>query len=143
LYPAQVLGWLRDEHRLARVAGNLLTSGEVSTLAAALPTHAAAGSVADAALLDELRVLLGPEPKRRSAAAEQEDGQQSGSAAPKRPPHYDEYAHVVVDEAQDLSPMQWRMVGRRGRYASWTVVGDPLQSSWPAPEESEKARDEA
>jgi len=35
------------------------------------------------------------------------------------------------------------MVGRRGRYASWTVVGDPLQSSWPAPEESEKARDEA
>ena len=28
----------------------------------------------------------------------------------------DEYAHVLVDEAQDLSPMQWRMLGRRGRY---------------------------
>ena len=26
-----------------------------------------------------------------------------------------EYAHVLVDEAQDLSPMQWRMLGRRGR----------------------------
>ena len=32
-----------------------------------------------------------------------------GSEAPA------EYAHVLVDEAQDLSPMQWRMLGRRGR----------------------------
>ncbi len=39
-----------------------------------------------------------------------------------------EYAHVIVDEAQDLTPMQWRMVGRRGRQATWTVVGDPAQS---------------
>ena len=39
-----------------------------------------------------------------------------------------EYAHVIVDEAQDLTPMQWRMVGRRGRHATWTVVGDPAQS---------------
>ncbi|WP_329522331.1 HelD family protein [Spirillospora sp. NBC_01491] len=41
-----------------------------------------------------------------------------------------EYAHIVVDEAQDLSPMQWRMLGRRGRQASWTVVEDPAQSAW-------------
>lgn len=41
-----------------------------------------------------------------------------------------EYAHLVVDEAQDLSPMQWRMLGRRGRQASWTVVEDPAQSAW-------------
>lgn len=27
-----------------------------------------------------------------------------------------EYAHVIVDEAQDLTPMQWRMVGRRDRH---------------------------
>ena len=40
------------------------------------------------------------------------------------------YAHILVDEAQDLSPMQWRMVGRRGRHASWTIVGDEAQSSW-------------
>jgi DNA helicase IV len=46
----------------------------------------------------------------------------------------------VVDEAQDLSPMQWRMVGRRGKYASWTIVGDPVQSSWPDPAEAEQAR---
>jgi RecA/RadA recombinase len=54
-----------------------------------------------------------------------------------------EYAHVLVDEAQDLSPMQWRMLGRRGRWASWTVVGDAAQSSWPDGEESLRARDES
>ena len=54
-----------------------------------------------------------------------------------------EYAHVIVDEAQDLTPMQWRMVGRRGRHATWTVVGDPAQSSWSDPDEAAEARDEA
>jgi len=52
-----------------------------------------------------------------------------------------EYAHVLVDEAQDLSPMQWRMVTRRGPHASWTVVGDPAQSSWPDPAEARAAMD--
>jgi DNA helicase IV len=47
---------------------------------------------------------------------------------------------VLVDEAQDLTPMQWRMVGRRGRGATWTVVGDPAQSSWPVPADAAKAR---
>ena len=55
----------------------------------------------------------------------------------------DEYAHVLVDEAQDLSPMQWRMLGRRGRYSSWTVVGDAAQASWPDAEEANRARGEA
>ncbi|WP_232524989.1 helicase domain-containing protein [Nocardioides mangrovicus] len=50
---------------------------------------------------------------------------------------------MLVDEAQDLTPMQWRMVGRRGRTATWTVVGDPAQSSWPVPAEAEAARAEA
>lgn len=54
-----------------------------------------------------------------------------------------EYAHVLVDEAQDLSPMQWRMLGRRGRHASWTVVGDAAQASWPHQEEAAAARAEA
>ncbi len=27
-------------------------------------------------------------------------------------------------------PMQWRMLGRRGRQASWTIVEDPAQSAW-------------
>ena len=55
----------------------------------------------------------------------------------------DGFAHVLVDEAQDLTPMQWRMVGRRGRGATWTVVGDPAQSSWPVPAESAAAREAA
>ncbi len=53
------------------------------------------------------------------------------------------YAHVLVDEAQDLSPMQWRMVARRGRSASWTVVGDAAQASWPDLAEATRAREEA
>ncbi len=52
----------------------------------------------------------------------------------------EEYAHLLVDEAQDLSPMQWRMLGRRGRAASWTVVGDAAQSVWPRPAEARLAR---
>ncbi len=54
-----------------------------------------------------------------------------------------EYAHVLVDEAQDLSPMQWRMLGRRGRYSSWTVVGDAAQASWGDDAEAARAREEA
>jgi len=55
----------------------------------------------------------------------------------------EEYAHVLVDEAQDLSPMQWRMLGRRGRWASWTVVGDLAQASWDDLAEAAQAREEA
>jgi DNA helicase IV len=55
----------------------------------------------------------------------------------------DEYAHVLIDEAQDISPMQWRMLGRRGRWASWTVVGDAAQASWPDEAEARLARDQA
>lgn len=47
------------------------------------------------------------------------------------------YGHVIVDEAQDLTPMQWRMVARRARGHSMTIVGDLAQrtvgdpASWP------------
>jgi DNA helicase IV len=39
------------------------------------------------------------------------------------------YGHVVVDEAQELSAMQWRLVMRRCPTRSMTVVGDPAQTS--------------
>jgi DNA helicase IV len=55
----------------------------------------------------------------------------------------DEYAHVLIDEAQDISPMQWRMLGRRGRWSSWTVVGDAAQASWPDAVEARQAREQA
>jgi DNA helicase IV len=37
------------------------------------------------------------------------------------------FGHVIVDEAQDLTPMQWRMIGRRARGHSMTIVGDVAQ----------------
>jgi DNA helicase IV len=131
----EVLRSLADPARLAQVAGRALSAAEVSLLAS---SWAAEGtSVADVALLDELRVLLGTPPKRRRRRAEPWP---ETEGAPRRAAHYDEYSHIVIDEAQDLSPMQWRMVGRRGRYASWTIVGDPVQSSWPDPDEAASAR---
>ncbi len=39
------------------------------------------------------------------------------------------YGHVVVDEAQELSPMQWRVLMRRNPLKSFTIVGDVAQAS--------------
>ncbi|MDQ7906104.1 AAA family ATPase [Phytohabitans sp. ZYX-F-186] len=47
------------------------------------------------------------------------------------PPAEDRYLHVILDEAQDLSPMECRMVARRAEYASMTVVGDLGQATHP------------
>ncbi|GGL07261.1 HelD family protein [Mangrovihabitans endophyticus] len=54
-------------------------------------------------------------------AAEQEEEVDEGET----------YAHVILDEAQDLSPMECRMIARRARYASMTVVGDLGQATHP------------
>ncbi|GAA4208852.1 HelD family protein [Actinocatenispora rupis] len=163
LAPFEVLSWLGDESRLRRYAGRVLTPEEVRLVAASIAPPTApdtlfdvpAGdgpTVADVALADELRVLLGPPPKPPKPEPDEYQIAELSTYAertmparerPERPTDYDEYAHVVVDEAQDLSPMQWRMVGRRGRYAGWTIVGDPAQSAWPDPDEATAARDEA
>jgi DNA helicase IV len=42
-----------------------------------------------------------------------------------------EYGHIIVDEAQELSPMAWRMLVRRCPIRSMTVVGDVAQASAP------------
>ncbi|MEU4196499.1 AAA family ATPase [Kribbella sp. NPDC026611] len=39
------------------------------------------------------------------------------------------YGHVIVDEAQELSPMAWRAIARRCPLRSMTVVGDVAQTS--------------
>ncbi|GIG57627.1 DNA helicase [Longispora fulva] len=41
------------------------------------------------------------------------------------------YGHVVLDEAQDLSPMQCRVIARRSEHASLTVLGDLAQGTAP------------
>ena len=61
-------------------------------------------------------------------------------AGPRAPaPDHEEdvhsYGHIVVDEVQDLSPMQLRMLARRSLSGSMTVVGDIAQATGPwAPE---------
>ncbi|MGC4836905.1 HelD family protein [Micromonospora vinacea] len=159
LHPRHVLGWLAQPDRLRRYAGGILSSAEIRLLNAAYRNLDSAGlTIADVALLDELDALLGK--PAQAAKARRDPFQLAGgvrelstlgerqraarAAARERPEDYREYAHVVVDEAQDVSPMQWRMIGRRGRLASWTVVGDPAQTAWTGdPEELTRARDQA
>lgn len=146
LTPQDVLGRLGDPERLARAGKGVLTEAEVEMLAASWSDPDAGWSVADVALLDELRVMLGPVPRSpQETGGAREEGYEDGDwyVEDPDPEHYDRYAHIIVDEAQDLSPMQWRMVGRRGQYASWTIVGDPVQSSWPDPQEAAAAREAA
>jgi len=67
----------------------------------------------DVPLLDEARALLGPKPRKHKR---DEDEIRT-------------YGHIVVDEAQDLSPMQLAMISRRSLNGSLTVVGDIAQST--------------
>lgn len=107
-------------------------------------------SIQDVPLIDELRYLLGelPEPddedddapKQLMSFERRERDDRVDRHRTTQSIEDDGFAHVLVDEAQDLSPMQWRMLGRRGRHASWTIVGDEAQSSWPHPLESAAAR---
>jgi hypothetical protein len=46
-------------------------------------------------------------------------------------PVEDVYLHVILDEAQDLSPMECRMIARRATHASMTIVGDLGQATHP------------
>jgi DNA helicase IV len=146
----EVWGWLRDAETLRRHADGVLRPTEIELLGASWSAPEDP-TIEDVPLIDELRYLLGDVPEE-SAPGEED------SAAPRqlmsferddtalrstRRTEDDAYAHLLVDEAQDLSPMQWRMLGRRGRYASWTVVGDAAQSAWPLPEEAARARAEA
>ncbi|HET7172814.1 MAG TPA: ATP-binding domain-containing protein [Nocardioidaceae bacterium] len=154
----EVVGWLADRDRLARDAGALLQPSEVDALAESFTTGAL--SVEDIPLVDELRYLLGdpPDPAAEedlladltdrevpelTRLGHRDEDADPGRQRPAGSIEDDAYAHVLVDEAQDLSPMQWRMLGRRGRRATWTVVEDPAQSSWPLAQEAATARAEA
>ncbi|MFG2137054.1 HelD family protein [Streptomyces sp. NPDC048650] len=162
LTPREVLAAMADERLLSRWARRVLNPREVRQLARSLrrldPTGHGPLSVHDVALLDELQQILGA-PMRPARPREADpldhltgleelttfaDRNASGRSRRERlEEERTDYAHVIVDEAQDLTPMQWRMVGRRGRHATWTVVGDPAQSSWSDPDEAALARDEA
>ncbi|WP_328386563.1 UvrD-helicase domain-containing protein [Streptomyces sp. NBC_00400] len=155
----------REVRQLARSLRRLDGAGAPPAAAGDTPARApGAGegkgplSVHDVALLDELQMILGapmrPPRPREADPLDHLTGleelstytERNGGGRGRRERLEEErtdYAHVIVDEAQDLTPMQWRMVGRRGRHATWTVVGDPAQSSWSDPDEAAVARDEA
>ncbi|MGW2287249.1 HelD family protein [Streptomyces phaeochromogenes] len=154
LAPGAVLEAMADEKRLGRWARRILNPGEVRRVARSLKRDGL--SVHDVAMLDELQAILGtparPRRKRDLDPLDQLTGleelmpvreETQRERAERLAQERTEYAHVIVDEAQDLTPMQWRMIGRRGRHATWTVVGDPAQSSWSDPDEAAEARDEA
>ena len=143
--PSEALSRLRDA-RLVRSLSDL-SEHQAQVLAASLNPEA--WTIADIPLLDELAGLLGP-------VARAEDTEElffpdgidevvtiSEKLTDQR--HLEEgtahttYAHILVDEAQDITPMQWRMIHRRGPNASWTIVGDPAQSSWPDKDEPARA----
>ncbi|MFE7765793.1 HelD family protein [Streptomyces sp. NPDC057438] len=102
-----VAGLLGGPDALAVAAQGLLDAGERTAVLWAKPPRtwrSARWSAADLVLLDEVAGLIA---------------------------HPEGYGHVVVDEAQDLSPMECRAIARRAAYGSVTVLGDLAQGTTP------------
>ena len=155
LLPAEVLTALRGLP-LTRLAHGLFEAAEVTALADSWREGAPLTAL-DAAVLDELGELLGapPEPEpdpdafdeldeldelaRMSEVTTFADRTRRVTRNIAEEHDYRTYAHVVVDEAQDVAPLQWRMLARRARGATWTVVGDWVQSAWPDVDEVRSA----
>jgi DNA helicase IV len=98
---------LTEPELLAAAAGGLLSEEQRARLRwprRPRGLKAAPWSVGDAFLLDEAADVIG------------------GTAT---------FGHVVADEAQDLSPMQLRAIGRRCRFGSATLLGDLAQRTTP------------
>ncbi|UZI29662.1 HelD family protein [Streptomyces sp. VB1] len=107
-----VLRLLSDAEFLAAHAEGLLNGDEQKRLLWAKPARSvksAKWSAADAVLIDEAGDLVA---------------------------RTHSLGHVVLDEAQDLSPMQYRAVGRRCSTGSATVLGDLAQGTTPWSTES-------
>ena len=151
----QALSRLTDVELLKRISASILSNAECEVLSASY-RDATDWTSADGALLDELVHLLGPVPVQEEPELASLPDLDSGvqevlttadllstvrESDPFELPH-ETYAHVLVDEAQDVSPMQWRMLRRRGASASWTIVGDPAQSSLTDTEEANHAIEE-
>jgi DNA helicase IV len=105
-----VAGLLMDPGALAEAADGLLDADEQAALRWARPPRSyksARWSAADLVLLDEVAGLI---------------------------EHPEGYGHIVVDEAQDLSPMECRAIARRASFGSLTVLGDLAQgtTAWSA-----------
>ncbi|MFG2793907.1 HelD family protein [Streptomyces sp. NPDC048419] len=108
LRPEEVVAeLLTDSGVLADAADALLDADEQKALLWVKPPRSwksARWSAADLVLLDEVAGLV---------------------------EHPEGYGHVVVDEAQDLSPMECRAIARRAPFGSLTVLGDLAQATTP------------
>ncbi|MFH8490838.1 HelD family protein [Streptomyces longisporoflavus] len=106
--PEEVLAaLLADPAALAAAADGILDAAEQRAIGWTKPPRSyksAKWSAADLVLLDEIAGLL-----------ERPEG----------------YGHIVVDEAQDLSPMEARAIARRAEFGSLTVLGDLAQGTAP------------
>jgi DNA helicase IV len=92
----------KNRKRLKTLAGDLLSDEEIARLVAQdAPTGRLEMSPTDVALFDEANWLVDPEMRT--------------------------FGHVVIDEAQNLTPMELRMVVRRARRQSLTILGDIAQ----------------
>jgi hypothetical protein len=99
---ALVATLFKNRRRLTAAAGELFSPEEIDRLLSFAPAeNRAAMTHSEFALLDEARALIDPELRT--------------------------FGHVVVDEAQNLSPMELRMVVRRARGQSITMLGDIAQ----------------
>ena len=94
--------------RITEAAGDDFTAGDINRLyrQSAARLAAETWSDSDVALLDEADHLI------------------RGTV--------DQFTHIIVDEAQDLTPMQLRSLRRRSRTGSYTIVGDIAQSTGPS-----------
>ncbi|MFE1288765.1 HelD family protein [Streptomyces sp. NPDC058751] len=98
---------LTDAGELERAAEGILDADERKALLWAKPPRSwksARWSAADLVLLDEIAGMV---------------------------EHPEGYGHLVIDEAQDLSPMECRAIARRASYGSLTVLGDLAQGTTP------------
>lgn len=116
LTPPQLLHDLYGSRALLRSAGRkLFTDAELMGMYRERTHHSSVlWTQQDVPVLDEARAHLGARPGRKVLEEVRT------------------YGHIVLDEAQDMSPMQLRMVSRRSLNGSMTIVGDIAQatSAW-------------
>lgn len=145
---------LSKPHKLQAAAGHLLSPADQEKLMRPANSEL---TIEDVPLLDELAELLGSSPQQSAARDEsareyaeavlemtdtsslidaetlaarwEEEGPTITLAERALDDREWTYGHLVVDEAQELSPMQWRVLFRRVPSKSATVVGDLAQAS--------------
>jgi DNA helicase IV len=120
LTPAQLLHDLFGSKALLKLAARGVLD-ESEALALFRPRSESVDDVrwtpADVALLDDARDVLGPKPGRNGKIDETDEIRT--------------YGHIVIDEVQDLTPMQLKMATRRSLNGAMTIVGDLAQATGP------------